>query len=450
MGECKLNVEWIFSNLKSKFIDIDMKINTKIKSVNAKHDADVEKINSIFDKEIAIPMDEAGINDQREHLLKKIWQNCNNHLQEITKLFHDFDKNLDLVKLCNADQYNVKVEIAKEVLMQNYEEIKKNFFHFLPLRRQNYAPILKKSKFKKPFDLAKLNKYFHLAAASRSRFLMPKDYYFMATYHVLPSKQGVMCVTINETFKDSIELVIINKDGLILHYCELPMQSVYAEMSIKVSPASILVYLKFENQTGLIFDMYEKSLVQIYDFKLNIINSFELYCYNFNEFMTPNNQALFQNNENKQILVYDLDYFKTTYISTQCQRKDEAFYIQFTDTLIHLNENYLYFIRKNMNELFDYMYIMIRKTGFKLVDIQLKARFARNSITFDNQSNIYDLDRSQKAVSLYSSRGNFLKCIVLCDRIRIDMFSYFDTIILNVKNHREHDYDYFKNIENLK
>jgi hypothetical protein len=69
-----------------------MKINTKIKSVNAKHDADVEKINSIFDKEIAIPMDEAGINDQREHLLKKIWQNCNNHLQEITKLFHDFEK----------------------------------------------------------------------------------------------------------------------------------------------------------------------------------------------------------------------------------------------------------------------------------------------------------------------------------------------------------------------
>jgi hypothetical protein len=35
--------------------------------------------------------------------------------------------------------------------MQNYEEIKENFFHFLPLRRQNYAPILKKIQIQETF-----------------------------------------------------------------------------------------------------------------------------------------------------------------------------------------------------------------------------------------------------------------------------------------------------------
>ena len=436
----KLDIECLFSDLKSRFLEIDIKINSKKELVNVKYETDVEKIEHIFDENKMCPVHIEGINNGRDHLLNKLWQNRNDHLEEVNKLFENFAENLALVKTFNTDQYDIGVEMTKEVLIGKYDKIKENFFHFAKLRRKNYAPMLSKYEFKKPFDLVKLNKYFHLAAARKSSISVPDDYDIIGIHHILPLKRVLLYARRSE-FTQSKELLIVDEDGVILNNsCKIANEGGFDSISVKVSSSAIVVFFNYVNELNINLDMYQKPFVQVYDFELNLIKSFELSFYYFNEFISPNNQAVFQNYESKRILVYDLDYFKTIYINTQCKTK-QAFYVQFNDSLIYLNELFLYFVRGNKDGTFANMYIMSRNYGVCVSRVDLSPRAARNSIMFDTDSNIYDLDRSRNAISVYNSHGTPLYGISFRGNIRLDKFSIYDTIIFNNKFRREHHED---------
>ena len=442
----KLDIECLFSDLESKFLEIDIKIKAKKKLVNVKHDIDAAKISNIFEEEIVRPNDEAGISEQREHLLNKLWQNRDDHLQEITSLFQNFAENLTLVKRFNADQYDAEVEIAKESLMEKYANMKENFYHFAPLRRKNYASILKKYEFSKPLDLERLNKYFDLVIASRTFILLPQNHFFTGSHHILPSKRVVVFARSYTSSPGLRKLLIINENG-ILHSRNLYNQSRFGEFSIKVSSTAILVYFNyFENIKGINSGEFEEPFVHIYDFELNLIKSFKL-DFNFtHEFITPNNQAVFRNSESNNILIYDLDYFKTTNINTQGQFMNEPFFVEANDELLHMNEDFFYFFRTNEKEMFDYIYIMSRNTGLKVKGVQLKRSresyvYCSNKIIFDNESNFFDLDRFKKVLFSYDSHGSILGRIELSDNIRTDCairFSNYDTVILNNRIFNQH------------
>jgi hypothetical protein len=443
----KLDVECLFSDLESKFLEIDIKIKAKKHIVNIKHDTDAEKICNIFEEEIdERSKDEEGIIEQHEHLLNKLCQKRDDHLQEITKNFQNFAENLTLINIFNAEQYDAELEYATEALMEKYAKIKENFFHFAPLRRKNYASMLKKYVFSKPLDLEKLNKYFNLVIVSRSYILLPENHFFISSHHILPSKRVVVFARSYKSSPGLRELLIINENG-ILHSRTLHNQSRLGEFSIKVSSTAILVYFHyFENIKGINSGESEEPFVNIYDFELNLIKSFKL-DFNYTlEFITPNNQAVFRNSESNKIFIYDLDYFKTTYINTQCYVMNEPFFVEANDKLVHMNEEFLYFNRTNEIKMFDYIYIMSRNTGLKVKGIQLKRSresfaYFSNTIIFDNESNIYDWDRYQNVLFSYNSRCSILGRIEFSDNIRKDCnikFSNYDTVILNNRIFNQH------------
>ena len=235
-----------------------------------KHETDVEKIEHIFDENKVCPVHIQGINNGRDYLLNKLLENRNDHLEEINKLFENFAENLALVKTFNTDQYDIGVEMTKEVLIGKYDKIKENFFHFVGLRRKNYAPMLSKYEFKKPFDLIKLNKYFHLAAARKYSISVPDDYDIIAS-HILPLKR-VLLYTRRSEHTQSKELLIVDEDGVFLsNSCKILNEGAFDSISVKVSSSAIVVFFNYVKEFNLNLDMYQKPFVQVFDFELNVL-----------------------------------------------------------------------------------------------------------------------------------------------------------------------------------
>ena len=411
--KAKLDIECIFSDLKAKIHKLDAKIILKEAIVHLNYNADVEKVTNVFDEK-KIPTHEDRINEQRQQLIEKNRDNMMNALKKVEQHRDKQIEKLILVKIFDSEKYSTELYKSKQAILKNHEKTKENLISFAKLQRVNYAPLLSKYEFSKPLNILKFHTYNHLLKTN-NKFQIFGNIDEFDSFEIIPSNRLLVY------FLNGSSL-IIDETGTILHSREhAQLRSLYnPDPIVKVSISAIV----------MIFRNNSRMDVEIYDFKLNLVESirFSYYYYSDSIFVNNYNQVVFK--KDKKILIYNIDYSKKNYIVYQYKNKNEPFFIENSDRQIHINEKYLYLTKLNSSKRSLYM---INRINGKRTYLGLEHNWFDTIIKFDNNSNIYDFNKKKKFLFVYNYEGVLFQKIGFKGNVSISIkeFSLFDKIIYN-------------------
>ena len=146
-------------------------------------------------------------------------------------------------------------------------------------------------------------------------------------------------------------------------------------------------------------------------------------------------EALFQKIGTFDFTVCNWNTLKSYKIQLQNTDKSEEFYAyEYDDEMVHLNDENMYMARLNAKNLkFESLYIIDRLSGIRIANISIRPRNQIQSIKFDSQSQVYDIDSYFRAknVNVYDMNGRFLYKIPLKEEFMTMRFNSFDTMTYN-------------------
>ena len=243
----------IIKNLEQKFEKIDAKLNndSNINSINRISSVDSEKLNRIFHSTKENQY-ENGLNACRDEMLKQIINKRNEQLEQVTNFRANSNQN-DLNKLKSL-----------------HETLKPTLISFAHGFNSVYESILARARFEFILNLNQLDKYSHLLQNTKTFSLLNKDNLLRINiiennFHLLPA--GLLLTWSGFQADNQSYMVIINKTGKIIHSKKLNFTETKQNnrpYCFKVNATHICAYNK------------ANSVIEIYNFKLELVHSFNL------------------------------------------------------------------------------------------------------------------------------------------------------------------------------
>ena len=388
-----------------KFEKLAQKLNAKAEQINHQYETDTAAIQNKFEtsKVDALIND---INEYREQLLNSIYEKRSQQLLEANQIFKNYSSLKPIKEKLNKDS----------LCLLNPSSINES--------------LLYKYKLTKPFDLKKLLKYIQLIQVKKTLDLkskqielkLSKNHSIAYNYH--EEEKKLLMLRPNRFFLlanvDSLtQMLVIDSRCNILHKKKLEMGNKSDEFKTFMVTYSYIIR-RFENK------------IEIYNFKLNLINSINDGSINLiNEFCVHHNEIAFYNEQKRDRLfcIFDLDYKKKSLV--RLKYEDYSKY----SNCVHFNKERIYFIEYYVE--FNGMQVSIydKTTSECLVSIPVYSHSIR-SVKFDLNSNIYVLNNDfDENVQVFNEYGEGLFKYAIGDHtslFRVMMFSLNDTIVFNL------------------
>ena len=239
----------LIRDLEEKFLNLDMKLNSNAKQelVDIIYKKDLEKIEHLFNAKKRRYKN--GLNQCREEILKQNIQIRDEQLQQVNE-FIQSSRQINLSEL----------ERLHNSINQNYTAFAKGLSSV-------FESIMFRTKLSNPLKFAQLFKYVDLMSVEEQVCLAKVkhpyiDYWFV---HVLPS---------NRIFIHSFEaenMFVLNKSGDLIHFKEIETDNDYD--TVHVNGTNVIAYNR------------DNRIVDVYNFKLELVHSIKLerkYCDDFN------------------------------------------------------------------------------------------------------------------------------------------------------------------------
>ena len=302
----------IIKELEDKFKSIDAKLNSKTNSTNQSFNAENDKIAESFS--VLEDQYKNGLNEHRDEMLKQLINKRGDELQKVN-LFKE-SKESDLKSLASA--------------------IKKSHLGFSRSLISAFESILSRTDLETHHDFCKLVKYSNFISHNTSHNItknvsLYSKCVFHETHQISPSLLFVSVFNVISEKELDQYIAIINLDGKILHWKKINDADYFRIFNYKV------------NKTNIIAHDNENQLVEIYNFKLEIVHSFKLEQ-NFENIAVHNYDIVFYDPPFGTLSVFD---YKTNKMS----RSDFCLYgikrkakkvVQFYD----LNAEFLFFFNR--------------------------------------------------------------------------------------------------------
>jgi hypothetical protein len=145
--------------------------------------------------------------------------------------------------------------------------------------------------------------------------------------------------------------------------------------------------------------------------------------------------GLQKNNEDSKILVFNVDNLKSKEVILSNGRQKNL-------RLMHLNAEYLYFVDYDDMLYYNSLRLIKRSDLSILKVLPIGNRSKKGTIQFDKNSQIYDLDKRDCSINVYSSIGSFLYKVLYEEKFEFIRFSFIDSIVYNqVVKEKSIEYD---------
>lgn len=389
------------NELQLKLDGLDNKILLKIEQINEKYKTEVARINEI--SQLNEELHKNGLNEYRGTLLETLQTKLAEEMEKFNKekkilvnYLVYYRKSYKLLEsICNCNSYKFKHVLDFYKLFIKYKsflltkkEIKLNFEL---LRQPNIS-----------FDFLNLT----------------ADKIFVYLFERL-----------NEPFKyKHHKFAIVNTNGSLLHERDFDDAISHRNNYIRSNNANIII---------LYGSIHSSVLIQVFDFKLNLIYAHNLNEFIFNNFRIKNDEIAFYSTvntatkEQQEIRFFNLANLKEYKLSLQNKDETKPFYIyeskyegfgnkKLSSELCHFNRDKLYIARYNHEiSLYDLIYIVNRKDGSTLIDIKVEFKITIFSIKFDFKSQLYFLNLNLDMIKIYDSNGGLVQ--------KFDLGSVFET-----------------------
>lgn len=418
----------LFYELQSKFNGLDSKIETRKALINDVHNSNTERISQTYnDASINNHLD--SINFYRQEKLNEIQTVLSSEITDFNGLASFLIDNLD------QNFISRKYKTAQLMIQVKEKDIKDNFLHFNKSKLKDTNQALNKIQFGKAFSFNNICKYSHFLV-SKKRFSLVEDLNrigdlddnFASKFYSLPLNKIFICT--NSGSRTSKKMLILDTSGSALFSRQLSKN--YINEEFKICCSYILrIYHEFKGR-------YCMLNIEIYDFKLNLINTIELDESYGDDVVINRNEFAFENSETKKVLAFNTQTLKSSVLNLQDQNENEPFYIYSRDSrLVHINESKLYFIKYGTM-----IYIMDRYLGSRLtlnIQTNVKDRFNLSLIKFDNESRLYLVNYDESLIRVYQSDGAYLYNIQFNFVSKWFYFTQFDTVVFNMKFINQND-----------
>ena len=386
----------LIRDLENKFQNINAKLisNTKVKLIDINYFGDFEKINQIFNSSKQKKY-EKGLNECRDEMLKQLIQKRDQQLKEIDTFMENkqnahYSFFIDFEIFEKEDKEEVR---TLKRLKRKANCIKFNCMSFSCGLLSIFESILARSKFGNELAACKIVNYLPLMRIEENISLSSLSFnYNEYSIHLLTANRILLCfyVRTNEFTKQpkvanfqltvQTKMVILKKNGDLVKLKDLTDRK-YS--SVRVNATNIIAY------------EYHSSLVDIYNFNLELVHSFKL----------DNKCAKFKLN-NYEIAFFDDENSRITYYNYRTSKTKKKHY--------SINQN------KIMDLFLDFNFIFYRILELPMViaDFDLNDNFIFIEAGFQgirqNCISLIVLDRNKPSSHFFSIFHQYFAVSTLC------------------------------------
>jgi hypothetical protein len=436
-----MEIEKEFSKLESKFSLLDTKLHNKILLINNLHDSDANKINDLFNGDLENGTSAGILNEYREQLLMKIKEMINFDINEINHLANYLNSYLSDLNAYNPEQRARKISVSNSLLEFRYKEIKDNYLGLTKTYYTNSDLNRYKYTLTRPLNFTNLTRFKHFLKNEKSYNIelpesineLEEDFSWNSSVHILPTNKILLCV---RDFECYLNMFIINEEGAIKYSIK---QEINTLSDFKVCTSSTkIVYLYEISDEEESLAGAEMIKACVYDFKFNLILTFDVNTEYSIYFLLHNHEIALQNiPTNDKIKVYNLTNLNSKEIKLQDYDRNDTFHVdEFSDDLFHFDSKYFYFKHDNKESTSKIVYLVNRRNGLKVIEIKLDANLTSfineffisnkidlNCLEYDAERDVYKIqeDLFKSLDSIFNdNEESFLK------------FSQFDSMVYNL------------------
>ena len=235
----------LIKDLEQKFQNLDATLNSKAKvhAFYTNYNNSYNRINAKIFNESKEKKYKNGLNECRVEMLKQLDQKRDEQLQQLKEFLQSNQQNsLTELKSLHKTIKQKYVAFAKG-LSSVFESI---------MFRSKLSNLLKLNEFVKYVDLMRIGEQVCLAKVED---LLGLESYYKLDVHVLPSNRIFLYCPFTRN------MVVLNKSGDLIHLKELPKE---------------FEYFVQVNATNIITNNRSKRIVEIYNFKLELVHSIKL------------------------------------------------------------------------------------------------------------------------------------------------------------------------------
>ena len=437
----KLDIENLFQNIETSLSSINQKIEFKSHLVNKNYDSDIETIQKAYDCQ----RHEEHLNFHRDFLLKELTNHRNNILSDVNEYFYE-----------NSAKNELELSL---ILALKYSCLNRRLV--FKKGTKTVASLFPSTSFTKPLDLKLIFKYYDLISIKKIMNLtIRKHGYDQKFTDGLGYSKTFLSLSHSKTLlirkdflTDENEMVIIdNTDGNILKTIKTKLVHL-EKYKILVNGSNIFAFVPSFNLTG-----FSYSLLQVYDFDLNLVKSYNTQTMHNPQIIINNKEICYYfiiYKNDLQINIFNTETSKYEYVNLQVNDKNKPYYIyddfQHND-LVHFNDKLIYFLHScneiysDFNGFYEFLYSLKRSTGKRELVKKFQSPRCKENIRFDKQSQIYDLDESGGLIHVHKSNGNLLYSIPIRreSKLKNFYFTHRDTICFDdqMKNDLVEYYEY--------
>lgn len=397
----------LFKILETKFKTIDAKLASKTALINSCYSKEIANINQIFNASIQKAY-ENGLNLGRDEMLSEV-----------------ILKRDEQLKKANNQTKNILAESLKfsRSLISVYESI----LYRTQLENQfNFAHLVKYSIFlrKEEISLANLN---HL--------IVQKQVYYNDEYefYILPANKILLCyyITLGEA-AEQINMMILDRKGDLIQFKQIKKE--------EMENCYLFPFKFYVNATNIIVFQNEASIVNVYDFGLELVGSFKLdKCYS-SDLKLNNYEIAFYDGAEFTVNIYS--YKTARLIKNVIQLKDKVevgndyIKIEFNDKFVFIKGPSTLFIlnRKDNNKLFK-CFELFRTLDWFIFNEEVCIRDYENysKIIFFDSNSANKIDSVYEKYFSYNLDGeNFYRVYSTSNR----KYIYAKEIYVNALNRR--------------
>ena len=432
------DIKKTFENLDSTFTRINIKLKLNIEKINENYENDCNLANkSVEPARIITHLN--NLNIFREECIFIINEKLKEQIQELNDINLGFDTKL------------IKNEISR---------VKAKLVYFKHLYSKNYHCQIKdkllRYEFKPALDVNKLNKYADLIFKNlKANCINPEPNLHNGVLmrliskrlFVLPLNKILLLLTNVKDTSAIVSIYDLNGANLNNKYIENKERHSFA---IQPTLSNIII---LKHDMDKIFDnalqdkCLDLMLVQVFDFNLELIHSFELENLCFSDFVLNQNEIVFNRVDELSYVVFNMNNFKLATLRFQNQNKNAPFYIDLDEKyesldedmrivseLRYLSEDKFYFVKSFCNgDIYVSINLISRKNGARIGEIPIESDppDKQDRIQFDFYSNIYDFNKSTRSLKVYNSNCELVYDIQLREYIKSIHVSCLNEIVFN-------------------
>ena len=432
----KADLGCIFYDIELKFFEINIKIVSKKQLINKSYELEVEKIKNRYQQNVINDLYAYNLFNQKDVLLSQLYHDRNNHIGNLIAFYNKAFEDLILIYIFDVHNFEFRFKDLINSIRGKFFELKSNFLYFNRAKLLDFNLILNPYKFRKPLDFLKLNKYSHLLAAKKN-FRIPEPYGINIedvdiknNCFLLPSTNKLLIVVKQEDFH--FTMLIISHKCKVLQFRKFFS---YGNHRIHVTKSKI-VLIHPSADTSLNANQKLFSNIEIFNSQLDLTHKINLNITSMCKITIANdNEALFHKIGTLSFILCNWSTLKSTNIQLQNANKHDQFYAYgIEDEMIHLNDKNIYMARLNPKTTkFEAIYIIDRLNGNRVSNISIRPRHQIQTIKFDDESQVYDIDSYVRAkiINVYDMNGKFMYKIPLKEEFMSMRFNSFDTMTYN-------------------